>query len=76
MNARPSLVALIAATVAAPALAEEVNVYSLRQPELVQPLFDRFTEETGIAVNVAFVEKGMVERPDAAAMARVFGDAG
>ena len=62
MNARPSLVALIAATVAAPALAEEVNVYSLRQPELVQPLFDRFTEETGIAVNVAFVEKGMVER--------------
>lgn len=62
MNARPSLVALLAATVAAPALAEEVNVYSLRQPELVQPLFDRFTEETGIDVNVAFVEKGMVER--------------
>lgn len=62
MNARPSLVALLAATVAVPALAEEVNVYSLRQPELVQPLFDRFTEETGIAVNVAFVEKGMVER--------------
>ncbi len=62
MNARPSLLALLAATVAVPALAEEVNVYSLRQPELVQPLFDRFTEETGIAVNVAFVEKGMVER--------------
>lgn len=62
MNARPSLLALLAATVAAPALAEEVNVYSLRQPELVQPLFDRFTEETGIEVNVAFVEKGMVER--------------
>lgn len=62
MKARPSLLALLAATVAVPALAEEVNVYSLRQPELVQPLFDRFTEETGIAVNVAFVEKGMVER--------------
>ena len=62
MNARPSLLALLAATVAVPALAEEVNVYSLRQPELVQPLFDRFTAETGIAVNVAFVEKGMVER--------------
>ena len=60
MNARPSLLALLAATVAVPALAEEVNVYSLRQPELVQPLFDRFTEETGIAVNVACVEKGMV----------------
>ncbi|WP_415183302.1 Fe(3+) ABC transporter substrate-binding protein [Phaeovulum sp.] len=47
---------------AAPALAEEVNVYSHRQPELVQPLFDAFTKETGIAVNVAFVDKGMVER--------------
>lgn len=62
MNPRLSLLALLAACVAVPALAEEVNVYSLRQPELVQPLFDRFTEETGIAVNVAFVEKGMVER--------------
>lgn len=46
---------------AAPALAD-VNVYSHRQPELVQPLFDAFTAETGIAVNVAFVDKGMAER--------------
>ncbi len=62
MPARTPLFALSLIALAAPALAEEVNVYSLRQPELVQPLFDRFTEETGIAVNVAFVEKGMVER--------------
>ena len=34
-------------------MAEEVNVYSLRQPELVQPLFDAFTKDTGIAVKVA-----------------------
>ena len=54
--------ALSTALVAAPVLAEEVNVYSHRQPELVQPLFDAFTNETGIAVNVAFVDKGMVER--------------
>lgn len=47
--------------IALPAAAE-VNVYSHRQPELVQPLFDAFTEKTGIAVNVAYVEKGMVER--------------
>ncbi len=46
----------------APALADEVNVYSHRQPELVQPLFDAFTAATGIAVNVAFVEKGLTER--------------
>jgi iron(III) transport system substrate-binding protein len=51
-----------AAALAAPALAAEVNVYSHRQPELVKPLFDAFTAETGIEVNVAFVDKGMVER--------------
>lgn len=56
------LMALTTALAATPALAEEVNVYSHRQPELVQPLFDAFTKETGIAVNVAFVDKGMVER--------------
>lgn len=51
-----------AASVAAPVLADEVNVYSYRQPELIKPLTDAFTEETGIAVNVAFLKKGMVER--------------
>ena len=50
------------ATLAGPAVADEVNVYSHRQPELVQPLFDAFTAETGIEVNVAYVDKGMVER--------------
>lgn len=62
MFARTSLATLMALAGAAPVLAEEVNVYSLRQPELVQPLFDLFTQKTGIAVNVAYVEKGMVER--------------
>ena len=57
---RHSTLALLA--LAAPSLAQEVNVYSHRQPELIQPLVDAFTAETGIAVNVAFVEKGMVER--------------
>jgi iron(III) transport system substrate-binding protein len=59
---RISLLALALASTALPALAEEVNVYSHRQPELIQPLLDAFTAETGIAVNVAFVDKGMVER--------------
>lgn len=56
-----SLIAGLTAT-ATPAAAEEVNIYSYRQPELIQPLLDRFTDETGIAVNVAFLNKGMVER--------------
>ncbi|MCU9846464.1 Fe(3+) ABC transporter substrate-binding protein [Defluviimonas sp. WL0024] len=62
MSLRTPLFALSLAALAGPALAEEVNVYSSRQPELVQPLFDAFTAETGIAVNVAHVDKGLVER--------------
>jgi iron(III) transport system substrate-binding protein len=57
---RLSTLALLACSV--PALAQEINVYSHRQPELIQPLVDAFTAETGIAVNVAFVDKGMAER--------------
>lgn len=57
---RLSTFALLACTT--PLLAQEINVYSHRQPELIQPLVDAFTAETGIAVNVAFVDKGMAER--------------
>jgi iron(III) transport system substrate-binding protein len=39
-----------------------VNVYSYRQPALVQPLFDAFTKKTGIEVKMVFAEKGLVER--------------
>lgn len=56
------LLSALATVAALPVLADEVNVYSHRQPELVLPLFDAFTKETGIEVNVAFVDKGMVER--------------
>ncbi len=59
---RISTLALALISVAAPSLAEEVNIYSHRQPELIKPLMDAFTAETGIAVNVAFVDKGMTER--------------
>ena len=51
--------ALIAAT---PTISQEVNVYSYRQPDLIKPLTDAFTAETGIPVNVAFLDTGMVER--------------
>jgi len=40
----------------------EVNVYSYRQPFLVKPLFDNFTEKTGVKVNVIFAKKGIAER--------------
>ena len=59
---RTTLLACAALAVAAPTLAQEVNVYSSRQPELIQPLMDRFTAATGIKVNIAFLKKGMIEK--------------
>ena len=44
------------------ALAQEVNVYSARQPELIDPIFQAFTIESGITVNSVFIDKGMIER--------------
>lgn len=59
---RLSILATALTSAALPVLAEEVNIYSHRQPELIQPLLDAFTAETGIDVNIAFVDKGMAER--------------
>ena len=42
--------------------AEEVNVYSYRQPFLVEPMFKEFTKETGIKVNVKFAKQGLAEK--------------
>jgi iron(III) transport system substrate-binding protein len=39
-----------------------VNLYSYRQPFLINPLLDEFTSQTGIDVNVVYVKKGMLER--------------
>ncbi|KZL02004.1 Iron uptake protein A1 precursor [Pseudovibrio sp. Ad5] len=40
----------------------EVNIYSYRQPELIKPLLDAFTAETGVKANVVFAKKGLGER--------------
>jgi iron(III) transport system substrate-binding protein len=42
--------------------AEVVNVYSYRQEQLIRPLFETFTKQTGIEVKMVFAEKGLVER--------------
>ena len=47
------------------AAAGAVNIYSYRQPELIQPLLDAFTAETGLVTNVLFLEKGLEERIEA-----------
>ncbi len=62
MNIRIPALAMVLTSVAFPVIAQEVNIYSHRQPELIQPLLDAFTAETGIKANIAFVDKGMAER--------------
>ncbi len=42
--------------------ADEVNIYSYRQPELIQPLLDEFTKQTSIETNTIFLNKGMIAR--------------
>jgi len=47
---------------AASASSAEVNLYSSRQPFLIDPLLKAFTDETGIKVNMVYLKKGMLER--------------
>ncbi len=44
------------------ASAADINIYSARQPALLQPLLDAFTQETGLTTEAVFIEKGMEER--------------
>lgn len=39
--------------------AEELNLYTTREPKLVEPLLEAFTAETGIDVNTIFLKDGM-----------------
>ena len=45
-----------------PARAAEVNLYTTREPALIRPLLDRFTQQTGVTVNTVFVQGGLAER--------------
>ena len=42
--------------------AGEVNIYSYRQPYLIEPILKDFENDTGIKVNFIFADKGLVER--------------
>ncbi len=42
--------------------AQELNLYTSREPGLVEPLLKAFTEESGIKVNTVFLKDGLVER--------------
>ena len=42
--------------------AEEVNIYSYRQPFLIKPMLKDFEAQSGVKVNVVFAKKGLEER--------------
>ena len=51
-----STAVLAAAFAPAVASAADVNIYTSRQPELIQPLLDAFTEESGLTIYVVLEE--------------------
>ena len=61
MSLRRILFATACAAITSPVVAD-VNIYTTRQPDLIAPVMDAFTAETGIVVNLAFVDDGLVER--------------
>tara|TARA_B100000029_G_scaffold105916_1_gene96572 strand:- start:1677 stop:2687 length:1011 start_codon:yes stop_codon:yes gene_type:complete len=42
--------------------AQELNIYSHRQPFLINPFLEAFTSETGIKTNVVYSTKGLAQR--------------
>ncbi|MEX2049066.1 MAG: ABC transporter substrate-binding protein [Gemmatimonadota bacterium] len=54
--------AFLALAVDVSAQSREVNLYTTREPGLIQPLIESFTRSTGIRVNSIFVQDGLPER--------------
>ena len=59
---RLSTLALASCLLAAPALAQSVNLYTTREPALLNPVLEAFTKDTGVKVNAIFLKDGLQER--------------
>jgi len=59
---RITLVAASLAPFAVSAAPAEVNLYTTREPALIQPLLDAYTTSTGVKVNTVFLKDGLAER--------------
>jgi iron(III) transport system substrate-binding protein len=62
---RPLALAALAACLfpfPASAQTKEVNIYTTREPGLIQPMLDVYTEKTGVKINSIFVKEGLAER--------------
>jgi iron(III) transport system substrate-binding protein len=62
VGALATAVALSSLTLSAVSAAEKVNIYSYRQPQLIDPLLKAFTAKTGIETNVVYASAGLSER--------------
>jgi iron(III) transport system substrate-binding protein len=56
------IIAASSILIAGTATAAEVNIYTTREPGLIQPLLDSFKTSTGITVNTVFLKDGLAER--------------
>ena len=57
-----SIAAIVTATLLAAPVTAEVNIYSSREPQLINPILEAFTAETGIKTNIVFIKDGLIER--------------
>ncbi|MDH5823337.1 Fe(3+) ABC transporter substrate-binding protein [Luteimonas sp. RD2P54] len=58
----PAAPAGAAESVDQPAASGVVNLYTTREPGLIQPLLDAFEDETGVEVSTVFLKDGLLER--------------
>mgnify|MGYP001552194123 CR=1 FL=1 len=64
MSLKTTIFAALALTCSSVSItqAQTVNIYSTRQADLIEPVLDAFTEQTGISTRVLFLKKGLVDR--------------
>ncbi len=65
VSALAAAVALSSLAPSAVTAAEKVNIYSYRQPQLIDPLLKAFTAKTGIETNIVYANAGLTERIEA-----------
>ena len=53
---------IILLCLATPILAQDINIYSYRQPSLIDPLLQQFERDSGLRVTITFLNKGVLER--------------
>lgn len=62
VGALAAIISAAAASFSPAVAADEVNIYSYREPGLIAPLLKAFEDKTGIKPNVVFARDGLIER--------------